>query len=62
MSGVVCDRLETDIVCGNAFGAHTVCVTTGIADRKTAENAVGDLHAEFIIDSLMELPGLVLNP
>jgi 4-nitrophenyl phosphatase len=56
---VVGDRLETDIICGNRFGAHTVLVTTGIANRESGEKATGKLHPEYVIDSLMELPGLV---
>jgi len=55
---VVGDRLDTDIACGNAYGAHTVCVTTGIASREDAESATGDNHPDFIIDSLEELPEL----
>jgi phosphoglycolate/pyridoxal phosphate phosphatase family enzyme len=56
---VVGDRLETDIACGNAFGSHTVLVTTGIATRDSATHATGNLHPEYIIDSLLELPGLI---
>jgi 4-nitrophenyl phosphatase len=56
---VVGDRLDTDIACGNAYGAHTVCVTTGIASREDAENATGDNHPDFIIDTLADLPGLI---
>ncbi len=49
---VVGDRLDTDIVSGNRFGAHTVCVLTGISTREEAESAAGDLKPEFIIDDL----------
>lgn len=56
---VVGDRLDTDIVCGNAYGAHTVCVTTGIASREDAENASADERPDFIINSLAELTGLI---
>ncbi len=56
---MVGDRLDTDIACGNAYGARTVCVTTGIATREQAENAESPLRPEFIIDSLDELPGLI---
>lgn len=56
---VVGDRLDTDIACGNAYGAHTVCVTTGIASRDDAENATGDKRPDFIIDSLEDLPAIM---
>jgi phosphoglycolate/pyridoxal phosphate phosphatase family enzyme len=56
---VVGDRLETDIACGRAYGAVTVLVTTGIADRTSAELAPPEMLPDFIIDSLSELPGLV---
>jgi ribonucleotide monophosphatase NagD (HAD superfamily) len=56
---VIGDRLETDIVCGNTYGAHTVLVTTGIADRHAGESAVGQQRPEYIIDSLSELPSLI---
>lgn len=56
---IVGDRLETDIVCGNTFGAKTVLVTTGIASRSDAESASGIMRPDYVIDSLKELPGLI---
>ena len=56
---VVGDRLDTDIVCGNSYGAKTVCVTTGISTRAEAEQAEGLSKPDYIIDSLCELPGLI---
>jgi len=58
---VVGDRLDTDIACGNSYGANTVLVTTGIASRDEGENAVGMEHPDYIIDALDELPDLVLS-
>jgi len=58
---VVGDRLDTDMACGNEYGAHTVCVTTGIATRDQAESATGRQRPEHIIDSLAELVDLVLR-
>ena len=55
---VVGDRLDTDIACGVAYGATTVLVTTGITSREMAENAPAEMKPDYIIDSLMELPGL----
>jgi phosphoglycolate/pyridoxal phosphate phosphatase family enzyme len=56
---VVGDRLETDIACGKAYGARTVLVTSGIADRRSGELASPEMRPDFIIDSLSELPALV---
>ncbi|MFH1676837.1 MAG: HAD-IIA family hydrolase [bacterium] len=56
---VVGDRLDTDIACGNALGAHTVLVTTGISTREQAENSPDNQKPEFVIDSLSELPGII---
>lgn len=58
---MVGDRLDTDIVCGNSFGAITVCVTTGIASRTEAEHAKGLLRPDHVIDSLDELPAIILS-
>lgn len=58
---VIGDRLDTDIACGNSFGAKTVLVTTGITSREEAEKARGKFRPDHIIDSLLELPGLVLG-
>ena len=58
---MVGDRLDSDIACGNSYGAHTVLVTTGIASREMGEKAVGIERPEFIIDSLSELPTLILE-
>ncbi|MCX6647065.1 MAG: HAD-IIA family hydrolase [bacterium] len=56
---VIGDRLDTDIACGNSFGAITVCVTTGITSREDAEKAERIFKPEYVIDSLSELPGLI---
>jgi len=56
---VVGDRLDTDIACGNAIDAITVCVTTGISSRIYAENASGKIKPDHVIDSITELPDLV---
>jgi 4-nitrophenyl phosphatase len=58
---MVGDRLDTDIACGNEYGAHTVCVTTGITTRDQAEKATGRRRPEHIIDFLTELVDLVLH-
>jgi len=56
---VIGDRLDTDIACGNAYGANTVLVTTGISSRENGQNAVGDMHPDHIIDNLEELSRLI---
>ncbi len=56
---VVGDRLNTDIACGNAYGAKTVLVTTGISTREQAENAPAEMRPDHVIDSLTELPLLL---
>jgi 4-nitrophenyl phosphatase len=58
---VVGDRLDTDIACGNAYGAKTVCVTTGITSREEAENAKGEFRPDYVIDSLTGLSDLILK-
>ena len=55
------DRLDTDIACGNAFGARTVLVTTGITDRASALAGRDEMKPDHVIDSLRELPGLILK-
>ena len=54
------DRLDTDVACGKAYGARTVLVTTGITDREAAECAPEEMRPDSIIDSLSELPGLIV--
>lgn len=56
---VVGDRLDTDIACGKAYGAVTVLVTTGITTREMAIEADENLRPDYVIDSLVELPGLM---
>jgi len=46
------DRIDTDIVMGNRFGAHTLLVLTGISRREDVAKASGDSVPEFIIDDL----------
>lgn len=54
-SVMVGDRLETDIELGNRAGARTVLVLTGVATREEAEEAMGYLKPERIIETLAEL-------
>ena len=49
---VVGDRIDTDIVMGRRFGAHTLLVLTGISKRDDVARAVGDSAPEFVIDDL----------
>jgi 4-nitrophenyl phosphatase len=49
---VVGDRLDTDIVSGNRFGAHTMLILTGISTREEAEGAKDEYLPDFILDSL----------
>lgn len=52
---MVGDRLDTDIEVGNRAGAHTVLVLTGVSTREQAQDALGCLRPERIIDTLAEL-------
>ena len=52
---MVGDRLDTDILVGNRAGAQTVLVLTGISSREEAQQAVGDMRPDRIIDTLAEL-------
>ncbi len=56
---IVGDRLETDIACGNRFGANTACVLTGNATREMAENAEGESRPKKILESIREVPSLL---
>lgn len=52
---MVGDRLDTDIQVGNRAGAFTVLVLTGVTTRAEAEQAIGDLKPDVIIDTLENL-------
>jgi 4-nitrophenyl phosphatase len=54
---VIGDRLDTDIVVGHRVGAVSVLVLTGIASREDAENALGDLRPDVVIDKLDDMLG-----
>ena len=56
---MVGDRLDTDIVFGNRFGAHTLMLLTGISSREEGENAEGELKPDFILDDLHGFEGVV---
>lgn len=56
---VVGDRLDTDIKCGNDYGARTVLVTTGINSRNEGEKAPKGQEPDYILDSLLELIPLI---
>jgi len=56
---MVGDRIDTDIACGKAIGAHTVLITSGISDRDQAEKTPENLRPDFVIDSLLHLPDLL---
>jgi len=49
---VVGDRIDTDMVMGNRFGAHTLLLLTGISKREDVAKAAGEGAAEFVIDDL----------
>lgn len=50
---VVGDRLDTDVALGEAAGAHTALVTTGVTDRAAVADSPHD--PDHVIDSLAEL-------
>ena len=56
---VVGDRLDTDIVQGNRFGAHTLLVLTGISTRKEADAAIDDRKPDFVIDDMSGFEGVL---
>lgn len=54
-AALVGDRLETDIACGNRAGMTTIAVLTGVADRQTAETVEGEVHPDYVVESVAEL-------
>ncbi len=58
---MVGDRLDTDIACGKSYGTKTILVTTGISTREMAENAPKEMRPDYVIDSLVELPEILVG-
>ena len=53
--GLVGDRLETDIACGNRAGLTTIAVLTGVATRETIAGVSGDLRPDYVLPSVAAL-------
>lgn len=49
---MVGDRIDSDILFGNRYGAHTLLVLTGISTREEAEKSDGELKPDYILEDL----------
>jgi 4-nitrophenyl phosphatase len=58
---MVGDRLDTDIRVGRRLGLRTVLPLTGVTSRANVEAATPDERPDYVIESLEELPGLILG-
>lgn len=58
---MVGDRLETDILAGKAAGLMTCLVLTGVSTREEAEGTQESMQPDHIVDSVADLPALLLG-
>jgi 4-nitrophenyl phosphatase len=56
------DRLDTDIAAANAFGCLSVLTLTGVTTRDDAEAVEPPARPDEIIDSVADLPALLVSP
>jgi HAD superfamily hydrolase (TIGR01450 family) len=55
------DRLDTDIRVGRRLGLTTVLPLTGVTTRAALDAAVPEERPDFVVESLEELPGILLR-
>lgn len=55
------DRLDTDIAAARAAGMPSALVLTGVSGRSDVERAAPAHHPDHVLNTLLELPGLVLG-
>src|SRR5205823_5455113 len=53
------DRLDTDIRVGRRLGLTTVLPLTGVTTRAALEVALAEERPDFVVESLIELPGVL---